>query len=133
MKGVFADTFYFLALVNPKDNAHERAKAVTAGLQGWLVTTEWILTEFADAMSAPPNRAEFVATLHDLRHSSQVTIVPSDASLFEAGIQCFAARADKSWLLTDCISFVVMERNGLAEALNGDHHFEQAGFTILLK
>jgi predicted nucleic acid-binding protein len=35
--------------------------------------------------------------------------------------------------LTDCISFVVMEDEELTEALTGDHHFEQAGFTILLK
>ena len=35
--------------------------------------------------------------------------------------------------LTDCISFVVMQERGIAEALTGDHHFEQAGFAALLK
>ena len=29
--------------------------------------------------------------------------------------------------------FVVMRDYGITEALTGDHHFEQAGFTILLK
>jgi predicted nucleic acid-binding protein len=41
--------------------------------------------------------------------------------------------ADKEWGLTDCISFVVMQEQGLTDALTADHHFEQAGFTILLK
>jgi predicted nucleic acid-binding protein len=41
-------------------------------------------------------------------------------------------RADKNWSLTDCISFVVMKRKGITEALTGDHHFEQAGFKALL-
>jgi hypothetical protein len=35
--------------------------------------------------------------------------------------------------MTDCISFVVMNEAGLTEALTADHHFEQAGFTILMK
>ena len=45
----------------------------------------------------------------------------------------YRSRNDKAWSLTDCISFVVMEQEGLTEALTGDHHFEQAGFTALLK
>jgi len=30
----------------------------------------------------------------------------------------------KAWSLTDCISFVVMKREGLTEALTGDAHFQ---------
>jgi predicted nucleic acid-binding protein len=44
----------------------------------------------------------------------------------------YARRPDKHWSMTDCISFVVMEEMGLAEALTADRHFEQAGFTVLL-
>jgi len=39
----------------------------------------------------------------------------------------------KEWQLTDCISFIVMEDKEITDALTGDHHFEQAGFTALLK
>jgi predicted nucleic acid-binding protein len=45
----------------------------------------------------------------------------------------YVNRPDKQWSLTDCISFVVMEREGIADALTGDKHFEQAGFNVLLK
>jgi hypothetical protein len=45
MSGVFADTFYFLALLNPRDGAHARATAFTLGFQGQMVTTAWVLTE----------------------------------------------------------------------------------------
>ena len=45
----------------------------------------------------------------------------------------FAARPDKEWSLTDCISFVAMNERDITDALTSDHHFEQAGFRILLK
>jgi predicted nucleic acid-binding protein len=50
MKAVFADTFYFLALLNERDAAHKRVVAAgrTTGLS--LVTTELVLLELADAL-----------------------------------------------------------------------------------
>jgi hypothetical protein len=68
-----------------------------------------------------------------LREDAEVTIVPPGPELFEAGLKLYSQREDKDWTLTDCISFVVMERMGIREALTGDHHFEQAGFTVLLR
>ena len=133
MNRVFADTFYFLALLNPKDAAHAKAVEAALAIRGELVTTAWVLTELADAMSAPENRLEFIATLEDLRHNAQVRIVPPDAAEFDAGIELFRNRRDKDWSLTDCISFAVMSRHGITDALTGDKHFEQAGFRALLK
>ena len=42
-------------------------------------------------------------------------------------------RQDKNWSSVDCTSFAVMTERGLTDALTADHHFEQAGFTVLLK
>ena len=104
MKKVFADTFYFLALLNPRDQAHARAVDAAREFRGLLVTTAWVLTEFADAMSAPANRLEFISTLEDLRKDPQVFIIPPEIPIFDEAIQFFANRADKNWTLTDCIS-----------------------------
>lgn len=41
-------------------------------------------------------------------------------------------RADKEWGLIDCMSFVVMNDQGLTDALTADSHFSQAGFRVLL-
>jgi predicted nucleic acid-binding protein len=133
MTVVFADTFYFLALTNRRDQAHQRTVDWTAAFQGRMVTTAWVLTEFGNHMASPRNRPEFIATVQDLRSNPMVQSVGPDEGLFEEGLRLFAARADKSWSLTDCISFVVMQREGIREALTGDHHFEQAGFVALLK
>lgn len=133
MRTVFADTFYYIALLFPNDVAHQQATAFTASLKGRMVTTAWVLTELANAMSAPRNRIKLLAFLDHLRNDSAITIVPATQELFDEGMELYRNRPDKEWSLTDCISFVVMGRDGLTEALTGDHHFEQAGFTALLK
>jgi predicted nucleic acid-binding protein len=47
-------------------------------------------------------------------------------------LQLYAARIDKNWGLTDCISFVVMQDQNLVEAATADLHFVQAGYQALL-
>ena len=133
MTGVFADTFYFLALLNPKDAAHTRAAAFTLAFEGEMTTTAWVLTELADALSHPPNRIKFLAAVDQLKNNPQGRIVLPTPELFADGIQLFKSRPDKEWSLTDCISFVVMQKESINEALTGDRHFEQAGFVALLK
>jgi predicted nucleic acid-binding protein len=44
----------------------------------------------------------------------------------------YLSRSDKTWGLTDCISFLVMADQGLSEALTADAHFIQAGFHTLI-
>ncbi len=133
MTAVFADTFYYLALLSDSDVAHERAVRLSRSLPGRTVTTSWVLTEVADALAAPDLRHLFVALYDSLHGNPNVTIIPPTAELFDAGVGLYAKRPDKAWSLTDCISFVVMQRHRLTEALTGDHHFEQAGFRAMLK
>jgi predicted nucleic acid-binding protein len=129
---VFADSFYFLALFNPRDAAHDRAMKASAQLAGTLVTTDWILTETADALCDPVNRSGCAELINDLRASPYVEIEPASRAWFDAGWALYRQRKDKAWSLTDCISFAVMRERGIAEALTADHDFEQAGFKTLL-
>jgi len=134
MKICFADTFYFLALRNPRDQAHALALAATEQLaECRIVTTAWVLTEVADALAEPANRKGFEELLNLLRSNFLATMVPPSRQLFEQGIEFYGRRPDKAWSLTDCISFVVMDEQGIQDALTGDHHFEQAGYRALLK
>src|SRR2546430_491119 len=122
MRTLFADTFYYLALLSSTDNAHVRAVEFTRDFNGQMVTTAWVLTELADGLAAPANRQTFINFLAELRADPQVSIVAPDSALFDEGIALYANRLDKDWSLTDCISFVVMRHEGLIEALTGDHH-----------
>jgi len=130
---IFADTGYFIAQIQTRDELHERAVRWSQHANEPLLTTEYVLVEVADALSAPLNRARLHTFLAFLRRSSKCAIIPASPQLFEAGLQLHAARPDKEWSLTDCISFVVMRERGVSRALAYDHHFEQAGFEPLLR
>lgn len=132
MTTVFADTFYYIAFLSPSDAAHEPAKTFTQDYNGKMVTTEWVLTELADGLAAPVTRQRCVAFIDWLRRDVDVTIVLATTDLFNAGLTLYRTRDDKKWSLTDCISFVVMEREGISDVLTGNHNFEQAGFKALL-
>lgn len=133
MSSVFADSFYFLALFNKNDAAHNAAVEFANSTQRDFVTTEWILIEVADACAHPTKRPHFLQLMDLLRRSPDATLVPASPDLFIRGVEMFSERPDKHWSLTDCTSFVVMQEHGLTDALTGDHHFEQAGFKALLK
>jgi uncharacterized protein len=133
MTTTFADSFYFFALVNDKDPAHAKARTFLQFYQGRLLTTGWVLIEVADGLARPPNRPVFLSTVDALRNEPNAIVVPCTDDLFETGIELYRRRPDKGWSLTDCISFVAMQREGITEALTGDRHFEQAGFRAILK
>lgn len=132
MKRVFADSFYFIALLNEGDAAHARAFGLSKANRGEVVTTRSVLVELADAMCDPVWRARAGAFISRAIEDGFTVIENSDA-LFDRGLELYRRRADKEWSLTDCISFLVMSDQGITEALTGDHHFEQAGFTALLR
>jgi predicted nucleic acid-binding protein len=129
----FADTFYFLALLNPHDAAHREAIRFAAELGGRLVTTDWVVVEVADALAGPAQRPGFLALWAEIHEHPAIEIVAADRPLLTRGLDLYTRRPDKAWSLTDCLSFVVMTERGLTEALTGDRHFEQAGFRALLR
>jgi uncharacterized protein len=133
MSTVFADTYYYLALGNPRDAAHERARQISREFRGAVVTSAWVVQELADGLAEPPARQGFLRLLSSLDADAQTEVVPVDPVLWNHGLDLYRARPDKGWSLTDCISFEIMKGRRITEALTGDSHFEQAGFTALFR
>jgi predicted nucleic acid-binding protein len=130
---VFADTFSFLALANSREAKHQKAVAFSHSNSIRLVTTVWVLLEVGDAMAKAYRRYLFETLYRSLIDNPSCRIIPADQSTFERGLELFFGRADKDWSLTDCLSFMVMEDEGIQEALTSDHHFTQAGFVTLFE
>jgi len=129
---IFLDTSYILALVNTSDEYHQHASKAALETQGPFVTTEAVLTEIGNALARLRWRSLGVATLEDLRNDPEIEVLSVSTELFDRAVTLYAARMDKEWGVTDCISFVVMQERGLTAALTTDVHFQQAGFRALL-
>ena len=87
--------------------------------------------ELADGLADTRYREFVIPFVNRLVGTDSITIIPAAPRLFRAGCELYASRPDKGWSLTDCISFVVMDREGISEALTADKHFEQAGLVPL--
>ncbi|MCC6124753.1 MAG: type II toxin-antitoxin system VapC family toxin [Pirellulales bacterium] len=133
MNRLFADSFYYFAILNPRDELHSKALEFATRHEDPIVTTAWVLTEITDGLAGTKYRAAFSRLIARIQADPENEIVPPSDTLMARGIELYDARSDKQWSLTDCISFRVMEDRRITQALTGDHHFEQAGFEALLK
>jgi uncharacterized protein len=133
MRKHFADTSHFIALLVEHDEAHAIATALANQPSVEVITTDYVIVEVAAFLGKPNLRGACIALIDDLRTSGAFTVIRSAPRLFDEGWQLYRSHQDKSWSLTDCISFVVMRQRKIKDALTTDHHFEQAGFRALLK
>ena len=140
MMQIFADTFYFLALLNPsRTEALERGNRSYHGFTGTARHHGLgIITEIGQIRwpTSAKRGLDSLTTLNDLLRSDAQCHrhrIQRHGAVRRRDWRCTDMRPDKDWSLTDCISFVVMEEHGITDALTGDHHFEQAGFRALLK
>jgi predicted nucleic acid-binding protein len=131
---LFLDTFFIQALFNKRDQHHPKAKKFFPRLKNaqevW--TTEAVLIEIGNALSIY-NRDLASTFIGESYTDNQMKIVSVDTVLLKRGLTLYQERKDKSWGLTDCISFIVMGDQQLTDALTADIHFVQAGFRALLR
>ena len=132
---LFADTAFWIALLNRRDQHHQHALAWNQHVVAHsisIVTTEAVLWEWLNANSTLAVRQKAAEGYRRCHNDSQLDVVAFDTHLAESAVRLFQERHDKEWSLTDCLSFVVMEDRQLSDALTADHHFEQAGYRTLL-
>ena len=135
MKQVFADTGYWIALINPKDNWHTKAKSISNGLgQVVIVTSEMVMTEFANYFAKQTMfRGTVAQVIYSIRKNSNVKLLPQTSRQFQSALEMYRSYADKEWSLTDCVSIQIMREQNIKEVLAHDQHFVQAGFEPLLR
>lgn len=135
MNSVFLDTVGLIAAVNADDQWHVAAHSAWRRLliePKALFTTNLILVEIGDGLSKVLQRPLAVELRRRLTASPRVEIVRVTEVQESKAWELFEQRADKNWGITDCVSMIVMEERGCRAIFSIDHHFEQAGFELLI-
>jgi predicted nucleic acid-binding protein len=100
-----------------------------------IVTTDEVLTEYLTffAMAAPPLRRKALLHAEHILKNPGVRVIPQSRDSFLSCLALYGSRPDKGYSLVDCISMQTMRKEGLAEILTNDRHFEQEGFRALCR
>ena len=132
---VFADTLYWVAVLNPRDQWHSQA-VETRKLLGEIktVTTETVLIEVLNYFSEHgwQARKSAIDAVRTIIKDEEVEYVPHESETFSEALDFYEKRLDKGYSLTDCISMLTMKNLAVQKILTHDNHFEQEGFNILL-
>jgi len=135
MATYFADSSYWMALTRKRDQYNRHAVAwnqFVIRTRSTIVTTEAVLWEWLNAFSDASTRAVAAEGYRRAHADARIEVAPFQPELIDSAVLLYRTRLDKSWSLTDCLSFLVMERRQLTEALTTDRHFEQAGLKAMM-
>lgn len=130
---ILIDSGYLIALLVPRDSLNARALRWSESVRDRLLLTEYVLWETINYLSPLVDRPKAYLLIDQIETDPAYEFVPATPELFTAGIALHRARPDKTWSLTDCISFHLMRTREITKALAHDEHFEQAGFVALLR
>jgi uncharacterized protein len=134
METLFLDAGYIIALEAEDNQHHESAihpwQALFKNLPP-IVTTTYIIDEVLTFFSSRKRHAKAVEIGKNLLESNLIELIQVDEKLFQAGWDFFQQHKDKTFSLTDCISFVVMKNRKIKSVLSFDKHFSQASFEKL--
>lgn len=136
MKTVFADTGYWIALLDPQDMLHQKAVNLSIALsQAQICTSEMVFTEVLNHFAKRGNflRQAASALIESVQKNPAIQIIAQSDALFQQALILYNQRPDQAWSHTDCASFCIMQQQNILEALAYDKHFEQAGFIALLR
>ncbi len=129
-------TFYWLALLSPRDTFHSQAIAITAKLgKTKIITTDEVLSEVLNFLSDGGTKLceRTVNTVRQLLNADteKVTVLSQSHTTFLGGLELYEQRLDKGYSLADCISMATMKQMGITRILSHVRHFTQEGFTVL--
>ena len=126
------DTSGLLALLDAREAQHQRARGIYAGAIS-RVTHALVLAELValtNARGVPCSLVlQFVTSL--IANPDIETVWP-DESLVSQAIALLMSRQGRRYSLCDAVSFVVMRRRNVTQALTTDRHFEDEAFVRLL-
>ncbi len=125
---IFVDTSFFIALLDPQDENHSRAVGAFEAFQGTrlsdrLLTTNNVVLETITVARYEAGHALAVKAGQMLYGGKLARVHRTTAEEEAAGFAYLQKCEDKEYSAVDCLSFAVMEKLGIQEALAFDSDF----------
>lgn len=92
-----------------------------------------MLLEFGNAFSRLSLKPVAITLIKAIKTSEKWQYINIDQEIFNQAFYLYEKRQDKEWGMVDCTSIVIAQKMGIEQIFSTDHHFQQAGFTILLR
>ncbi|MBF0399065.1 MAG: type II toxin-antitoxin system VapC family toxin [Desulfobacterales bacterium] len=136
IKPIFVDTSALIAIGNKRDFFHEQAVKIKDDFRRSnrsFVITSAVILEFGNAFCPVNLKSSAIKIIESIMQSKKWKNINVDEKIINKAFEFYKQMKDKEWGLVDCSSIVVAKEMGIREIFTTDHHFEQAGFTILLQ
>ena len=133
---VFVDSFAWIAAINKSDNYHKISLNTIDYLLNRkvkLITSNYVIIETINALSKVEFRKAVIEFIGKLKKSPSIEIIRITDEMYDNAWKLYKERMDKDWGITDCTSFEVMRIFNIKKAFTNDKHFEQAGFSLMVK
>jgi uncharacterized protein len=138
MNSLFIDTSGWASLFVIRETHHSQSRQLfTQATQQnhTIITSNYIISELVALLHSPLRqpRSRVFEIVNAIRSAAYIQTIHIDIAIDQTAWELCQQRPDKPWSLVDCSSFIIMQQLNIQQALTTDHHFEQAGFTRLLK
>ncbi len=125
----FVDTSFWIALFRTREKHHSTATSIWEANREPLLTTVGVLGETWTFMRRRESHSAAVAVVEAIHASQLVTAVETDAPVHAAAWKWLHRRDEHVYSFVDAVSFEVMRRRRLREALAFDGDFTRAGYV----
>lgn len=128
----FIDTSGFFSSLSREDRNHERTLKILSEYQRNFVTSDWIIGETLNLLTARKKHHLGVEFLERIEESKILKTLTIDAERFEESKRIFMKYKDQQFPFTDCTSFAVMKEYKIVDVLTADNHFKVMKFNPLI-
>ncbi len=128
MPTAFADSGYWIAMLNPQDEWAGNAVRATQALGDDLhiVTTQEVLAETLNFFAGfgPELRRHAADAIREILTADNVSVLPQSPESFLSGLDVYEGSGEATH--TDCVSMAVMEDEGITAVLSPDDRLTSA-------
>ena len=128
----FADTSFWVALINSRDERHEQARALWSRFaDSGVMTTDHVRGETWTVLRRRAGHRTAVSFLDALADAARVAVIRVEPPQQDDALRWLRRHDERTYSFVDATSFVAMRDGQMTEALAFDGDFSAAGFVEL--